>query len=79
MTEEIIPDWLDPFAPDLEQPGRRIFCLHCDGAFRMGQVIYGVRFGGIEPLWWCPNKCCDGAGVGHDLFTEPWWCDEAVV
>jgi len=65
----------DPFGPDLTQPARRIFCLHCNGSFRMDQMVYESRFGG-EELWRCPNPKCDGAGLEYDLYTEPWWIED---
>jgi hypothetical protein len=63
----------DPFGPDLSQPGRRIFCMHCGGGFFMEQMVHEVRFGSL--LWWCPNPECHGAGLGFDLHPVPWWND----
>jgi hypothetical protein len=62
----------DPFAPDFSRPNERVFCLHCNGSFEMHEVVYEERFGG-QALWRCPNPECSGAGLGFDLFTEPWW------
>lgn len=62
----------DGFGPDLTKPDQPIFCLHCDGEFRMDQMVHESRFGG-EALWRCPNPKCDGAGLGFDLDRKPWW------
>ena len=65
----------DGFGPDLANPDQPIFCLHCNGEFRMAEMVYESRFGG-GPLWYCPNPKCDGAGLDIDLYTEPWWREQ---
>jgi len=60
----------------------KLKCLHCDGRYLSSKmrreyrprmqaaVVEGIGQGlaALEPLWWCKNADCDGAGFGHDLY-----------
>jgi hypothetical protein len=73
MKEEMSPNskWAqdDQFKPDMTRPDEEIKCLHCGGNFRMREMVFESRFPGDPPIWWCPNRECDGRGFGWDLHT----------
>lgn len=59
----------------------RVRCLHCGGRYlsdnmrleyrpRMQAMVcegMGQGTARLDPLWWCKNAYCDGAGFGHDV------------
>ena len=59
----------------------RVHCWHCGGKYlsdkmrleyrprmqAVGVENLGQGFVALEPLWWCKNDTCDGAGFGHDI------------
>lgn len=61
----------------------RIHCWHCDTKYlsdkmrleyrpRMQAAVVdglGEGLANLQPLWWCKNAECDGAGFGHDLHA----------
>lgn len=47
--------------------GRTLRCLHCSKEFLEDDAIYEDRHG-LGKMWYCPDKTCDGAGVGFDLI-----------
>lgn len=55
----------------------KVECWHCGAVYMSGELRYEYRplmqfaiiENGIklEPLWWCRDRTCDGAGFGHDI------------
>ncbi|MGR9384873.1 hypothetical protein [Rhizobium leguminosarum] len=71
----------DGFGPPAEPV--RVHCWHCGGRYSSSEMVraYRPRFQGaisetvgrgfarLDPLWWCKNADCDGAGFGHDIHV----------
>lgn len=64
--QDLTPDYQDPFAPS-RTGEREMRCLHCEDTFSEQAIVFEHRHGSPDPLWWCPNPECDGAGVGYDI------------
>ncbi len=73
------PSKNDGFGPPAEPC--LVTCLHCDETYQSSEMQQAYRphmqdtwvegmghgCGPLEPLWWCKNSDCDGAGYGHDI------------
>lgn len=58
---------------------KRVRCLHCGESYSSDEIKleYRLKFREfeisldnadiIEPMWWCKNPDCDGAGYGYDI------------
>jgi hypothetical protein len=69
----------DGFGPPPEPC--RVTCWHCGEKYNSSEMkreyrprsqgamseAVGNGFSRIDPLWWCRNGDCDGAGFGHDI------------
>lgn len=70
----------DSFAPP--EVSVKVKCRHCGQVYQSSEMVLTYRpqfqhpmvmmLGSdvdvLEPLWWCKNFRCDGAGYGIDIF-----------
>jgi|ETNmetMinimDraft_26_1059896.scaffolds.fasta_scaffold72245_3 hypothetical protein len=51
-----------------------MWCLHCTDKYMSNEAVWEIRTFGRkqtkndEPMLWCKNPECDGAGIGYDLL-----------
>lgn len=70
----------DMFAPPKTPVAVR--CMHCNAKYQSSKIKYEYRLENrvtaitavpttdaqIEPMWWCKDEDCDGAGFGFDIL-----------
>lgn len=71
----------DGFGPPADAV--RVECWHCGEKYNSNEMKRAYRprfqaaitetvgrgFPRLDPLWWCKNDDCDGAGFGHDIHA----------
>ena len=55
------------------KPDDVLWCLHCDKSFKVHEIRVVA-----DTYLHCAFENCDGAGIGSDLFREPWWRTSSV-